>query len=261
MSLSAQQLHEAFTTHRMVEQSDIKRVSFDAEKPAVEGSVNTNALSQRELDQLYWRAVYAERDRADMQQEVEEERAAARKRIGHLERENTKLRLLLKDSSTRLRSVRDMIDVQDREILTAIKTAGMGAGEGEDGELQKFHDAMKRIEGGHGGFRKDKKDKKDKDRLSHQPYQADAVVYVADAEVASMTTTGDAPEVAHAIPLESRPGSEEQAPTASEGDVMKEEDSNSSGAAEGRLGGVVARQAEPDRPAGVPQQSSCCIIA
>lgn len=246
----------------MVSQPNTKGVSFDAEK----SSVNTNTLSQRELDQLYWRAVYAERDRADMQQEVEEERAAARKRIGHLERDNTKLRLLLKDSSTRLRSVRDMIDVQDREIVTTIKTAGVM--EGEDADLQKFHDAMKRIEGGHGGFRKDKKEKKNKDQKSYQPYQADEVVYVADAEVASMTATdaevpsmpteGDVHEVDRVVPLHSEPSIDDQLPSEPEGEAVTEEEGSS--ALEERLGGVSTRQTGPDRPVGVPHQSSCCII-
>merc|ERR1712196_450053 len=127
---------------------------------ATVGAPNTAYMSHRDLDALYWRAVYAERDRTELETEIAEERSVARKRIGHLERDNTKLKRLLKDASSRLKAMREALEAQEHEIAAAIKAAGMGGSTGEgaeddpEHELQRYHDAIKRIEGSHGGFRR-----------------------------------------------------------------------------------------------------------
>lgn len=223
-------------------------VSFDSEAgnegPAVVNSnANISTLSPRELDQLYWRAVYAEREKLEMQQDLAEERDAARKRIGHLERENTKLRLLLKDSSTRLRSVRDMLDVQDREITDTIKAAGVSSGDAE-GEMQKYYDAMKRIEGGHGGFRR-------KHESNTIPQGENCTVQ----EIPSIQELDSEVEVCSAelaIP-KAAPESDD---TNKEGSADMEEYS----ALEGQIHGV-ERQTSNEVGQAQRNESRCCVIA
>lgn len=114
-------------------------------------------LTQREIDGLYWRCVNAERQRSDLQVEVAEERLAAKKRMGYLERENDKLKNLLKDAASRLRSMRDQLDNEERGLTEAAQSAGITGvqedGSGDDADdaeraMQRYHDAMQRIERG-----------------------------------------------------------------------------------------------------------------
>merc|ERR1712196_63575 len=109
------------------------------------GSPAPENMSNAELDALYWRAIYAERARVELQAEVTEERLACKKRLGHLERENDKLKRLLRDASTRLKSMRAALEGQEQEIEKAIK---IGTTAEEDSEMQRYHMAMKRIEAG-----------------------------------------------------------------------------------------------------------------
>lgn len=114
----------------------------DVSGSGAQGRPDTSKLSNRDLDALYWRAVYAERSKVELTAEVAEERLAFRKRLGYLERENEKLKRLLRDASTRLKSMRHALEGQEQEIEKAIS---LGKSD-EDAEMQRYLVAMKRIE-------------------------------------------------------------------------------------------------------------------